>query len=645
MSWKRFLLLVLSLWGGARALYAQSPVDTSKQKVDVLYSDVFEYLQAGGDTVLQKLIGSVLLQQDSIFLSCDSAIIENEVKVFALGNVLIQQGDSLNTYADTLFYNANIRTADLRGNVVLINRRQQLFTDSLKYNLQTRLATYEGGALITDGATQLSSHKGYYFLREKEVFFRDSVVVVDTAFRLRADTLRYNTQQKTVFFLGPTLITTDSSQIYCEDGYYDTDNGEALFAQRAQYRKGEQTALADSIFFEGATETYLLSGNARVAEGARITTGDRIRYREKDDAYEVEGRSYISDPPQVLQADKVNFDNQQGRGIAAGNVVWQDTSADVTVNAGIANYDNVSDYLKAYNGPRGRPLLITELEGDSFFLASDTLVAYQEVVSPQAVVDSVMSSDSLKTLVDTLVGHPLDSLPGSVAADTLGPLPDDTLTTTAPTDRLAAPADTARLLLAHSDVRIFKSDLQAICDSLAYHSVDSVFRLYYDPVMWSDTSQFSADTIYIFLKEEKIDRIELLGNAFILNSPDFVYFNQIKGRTITAFFKNEELDHMYVNGNAEVVYYALDEEDAYVGVNKSVCSEMMVYFQEQEVARIRCLVQPTSVLNPMRGTDHEALKLKGYCWRNANRPQRLEALFLPRETFFEVIPAEDCLEN
>ena len=142
--------------------------DTSKSKqVIVDYSDLFEYI-IEGDSAIQKLLGNVELRQDSVYMYCDSAIIINETDVIAMGEVIIQQGDSISVFADSLSYQGAIKNADLFGNVVLLSGTQQLFTEELNYNLDTKLATYESGALLTNDTTQLTSKRGYYYVAQNE---------------------------------------------------------------------------------------------------------------------------------------------------------------------------------------------------------------------------------------------------------------------------------------------------------------------------------------------------------------------------------------------------------------------------------------------------------------------------------------------
>ncbi|MCB0570032.1 MAG: hypothetical protein KDC66_09730 [Phaeodactylibacter sp.] len=606
----RLLAFLLALAAATQAVAqdrgqqrAQAPTaqDTSKQgEVQVDHADVFEYIQRK-DSVVQKLNGHVELRQDSVFMYCDTAVIINNTYVIATGQVLIQQGDSLSVFSDTATYDGLARLAELYGEVVLVNGKQQLFTDRLTYDLESKVATYDRGATLTLDETQLTSKRGYYYVDERQVYFKDSVTVVDPEFSLRSDTLGFQTETRVVTFLGPTLISADSARIYTESGFYDTGQNRAEFTRNAQYEKGAQQATADTILYDGKQKTYSLEGNARFEEGKKLATADRIIYDEandksfligharyqdekqdilageitydaKNEVYSTRGRSVISDPPQILEADQVDYSEERGLGIAIGNVIWRDTSAELSISCEQADYDRKRDYLKASGGRFGRPLLITLLEEDSLFMAADTLYAVRE---------------------DTIAG------------------------------------DSTRLLRAFHDVRIYKNDLQAVCDSLSYSTRDSIFRLFQHPIVWSDTSQFFADTVNLLLANKKIDRIFLRNNSFIINSPDELFFNQVKGKNITAFFEEGELRRMEVIGNAESVYYARDDKGGYVGVNKTVCSEMALFFGNNQVERIKFYTEPKAEMQPMRQADHNALKMPGFFWEKARRPNGIESLFAP----------------
>lgn len=589
--WMRWMLTFLFLGFGTGVLQAQenieSPQDTSK-KVIVDHADIGEYISKDGETI-QRLMADlrqVELRQEDVFMYCDTAIIiDNNVTAF--GNVIIQQGDSLNVFADSLSYKGDRRVADFYGNVILESSDQKLFTNQLNYNVENKVATYYSGAMLTNKETQLTSKRGYYYIENDEAFFKDSVVIIDPEFVLRSDTLKYNTETEIATFLGPTLITQDSARIYCEKGFYNLENRSAEFYQNAEYVKGEQIAIAKKIKYDGNKKEVRLEEDAVFKENDKIATADVIRYEEeteithlegnaiyqdpdqyiesdiilynqREETFASKGRSKLLDPPQILIADQIDYNKESERGIAQGNVVWIDTVENITVECEHADYNKTTDYLIASGG---RPFVTSLVDEDTMYLSSDTLISFRE--------------------------------PGE---------------------------DSLRTMLAYQNVKIFKADLQAVCDSLSYSSVDSIFRFYQDPIIWSDTTQFTADTVNMFMKDDQIHRIYLINDAFIINSPDETFFNQIKGKDITAMFKDNELRRMKVNGNAESVYYARDDEDAYIAVNKTKSSRMLVFFGNNEIDDIRFYKKPEATLSPMKQTNHEALKMQGFNWQTQLRP-------------------------
>jgi len=595
-----FCLLPVAAWSQGRpATTLPTAPEQGFQKVKVNFANVLRFQQLG-DSSIQRLIGNVELSQDSVFMYCDSATIENSTRVQAFSSITLQQGDSISGFADTLLYDGLLKEADLFGKVVLANGRQKLYTNRLHYDLKVKLATYTTGATLVNDSTRLTSISGFYYADQEIAYFKDSVLVVNPKFALRADSLRFDAKENRVVFIGPTRMQVDSSEIYCEAGFYDIDEDRGEFSGGAQYRKGEQIASANQIFFDGRQSVYTLQGNARVEEGEgksavadtiiynrqadktrlignavavdgkRVIQGPVVDYDGRQAAYQTLGRSLISDPPQLLEADSVRFEQSTGFGLATGRVTWQDTSQQLSILCEQALYRQEDAYLKASGGARGRPLMKIVIEGDTLFMTADTLL--------------------------------------STKADT-------------------AAADSARLLQAYRDVRIFKSNLQALADSVAFSQEDELFRFFQEPVIWSDTSQFTADTIFLALQEEALHRIYLFNDAFIINSPDELFFNQVKGKKIEADFVENNLHQMFVSGNAESVYYALDEQQAYVGVNKTVCSEMKLLFADNQVNEIMFYNQPSGRLDPMGAVDHEKLRLTGFIWQKDIRPKGIDDLF------------------
>ena len=77
-----------------------------------------------------------------------------------------------------------------------------------------------------------------------------------------------------------------------------------------------------------------------------------------------------------------------------------------------------------------------------------------------------------------------------------------------------------------------------------------------------------------------------------------------------------------------MISYARDEQGAYVGVNQTACSEMVIRLKENQVQRITFLAEPKSKLLPMGQTDHNELRLKGFRLLEEGRPLRREDIFV-----------------
>jgi lipopolysaccharide export system protein LptA len=665
---------------------APPPKSTGDQFINIRFSDEFTYQVAGIDT-LKRLIGNVELNQDSIFIFCDSAIIVNSTYVRAKGNFILQHGVSTSIFSDSAEYRSDTKIAELFSDVSLLNDRQKLFTERLTYNANTKIATYLTGATLTDDTTYLRSVKGYFNTDTDDIFFKDSVVVVGPDLNLRSDTLKFNASSQIATFLAPTLITQDSAKIYTEAGFYNLKEKKASFVKNPQYLKNDQKAWARVMRYDGnlkevtlvgeahfedsttyATADFItynerqdvttLDGNAFIRDENRTITGENITYDALNKTYTTRGRSHIVDGEQILDADQVDYDKERDIGAAAGNVIWMDTTEKMTVVCEFAEHSKKRNYLKASGGKFGRPYLIKVIDGDSLFVSADTLMSVEVVladtsdnrISPVDLpVESQKDSANLAVLkedkntatspgllsgsdippalfpVDTSPIHLVDS---SSLINNVG-MQDSIKMLALHQQKNKADSDSTRLILAFHDVRIYKSDLQGICDSMSYSTLDSMFRLYKNPVLWSDTTQFTADTVQIQLANDKIDRMLMRQNSFIINTKDSLFFNQIKGKNSTAFFEDSELQRVRVVGNAESVYYALDDNDAYIGVNQTVCSEMLIQFGANEIEGIRFYTEPKATLFPMKQADHEQLKMTGFNWQIEKQPKSLDDLLSP----------------
>ena len=647
-------------------------VDTSGEESFFIMDADRSIFFNSGDSVRQVLLGNFKAVQDSTFIYADSAeFFNNTIK--AMSNVTILQGDTVRLFCDSLIYDGDTMMAYMYDRVVLENGSQQLFTDRLVYDAEIKVAYYYDTAYLKQGTSVLTSLKGVFDIENEISDYYEYVTLTDKDFVLRSDSLRYYNTLKKAVFKAPTRIDKGGIQIYCERGFYDVDDSIGVFKINAQFQEDEVLATADTIYYDGKLKSIRLLGNAKYINGQdtayadeiiyddntgattligdaqyfgaeRKAEGGLIYYNKQTEDLSVEGKSKITDKDNIIIGDTIAFDKVTGIGEVDGNVLFIDTSNNASIESDHLDYKDEDEYFIAYNDV-GKPVYSQEIEEDTMHISADTLKSFYTITyidtSAQSsdslllgssqdslsVLDTIqLASDTLSIMDTTQLFEwngsmiPVSKGDTIIEMDSLG-MVGDSLGVEMLIDSSSLVPDTSKYIVADGNVEIFKSDMQAVCDTMSYHRRDSLFKLMRDPVLWSDSTQFSGDTILIYMKNDEVDKVEILGNAMIISTTDLVYFSQIKGRRIDAYFKEGKIDSMLVSGNAQNVYYMQDKEDAYIGVNTTDCSQILFLFDNDEISDIKFFKENDSHILPMEKTDHNAIRLEGFSWKIDRRPK------------------------
>ena len=477
---------------------------TVRRKVEILHSDEMEY-DRQADRSRNRLIGSVRLKHNDLFMNCDSAWYFDEAdQVYAFSNIHIWQGDTIHIWGRRLVYDGVTGKAVMTDSVELADKEMQLFTRQIDYDVNTQVAIYNDGARILNGDNTLTSIVGIYYSDQKMVHFRDSVKIVNPDYVMRADTMRYDTHNEIAWFAGPTEAVGDSIYLYCEKGWSDTRNDISQLMKNAVLDNREQRITGDTLW----------------------------------------------------------YDNKTGEGEGFGNVTIEDTTDNVITGGAYAWYFK-----------RPEKFLLT---GSPWF--------------------TLFSDDDTTTL----------------RADTLRAIPQ---------------ADTAgvnhRLLKAYYGCTIFSREMQGRCDSLAYSFIDSVIRLYDDPIVWSRENQLTADSISLYTRDSKADHMELFNNAFVVSSVDSTRFDQISGKNLSGYFIDNKLHRIEVSGNGEAIYYVVDGNEL-VGVNRARSATIEIIIEDGKIKEIFQNQSPDGTLDPPLKTPDSEMRLDGFRWHPELRPVRIK---------------------
>ena len=182
-------------------------------------------------------------------------------------------------------------------------------------------------------------------------------------------------------------------------------------------------------------------------------------------------------------------------------------------------------------------------------------------------------------------------------------------------------ASNNRAMLAYNNTKIYKSDMQGIADSLKYSFTDSMIALYKNPILWNEASQITGDTLFIYRKNNRLDRMDVQQKAFIIMEDTLNKFNQIKGRNMTAWFEENKLNRVNVYGNGQSVYYAKEDDGQYSGVNDVSCSDMLIKIDSNKVTKITFYNQPEGTFYPLEEFPEENSLLPDFKWLDSLKPK------------------------
>jgi lipopolysaccharide export system protein LptA len=477
---------------------------------------------------------------------------------------------------------------------VQLKQDQTLFyADSAVLNQNTSVVEAFGNVHINDNDSMHTYAKYMrYNGKDKKAFLKDNVRFTDNKGGvLTTSQLDYDLNTKIAVYTTGGKVVNKKTVLTSKKGEYYQEAKEVIFKKDVVLVSPDYSIYTDSLQYNTETEVARFVAPTTIINGKRkIYTTEGYYDLKAGNAFFAK-RSSIIDTTYSIVADEMAFDDKKGLGQFRGNVVFVDTANGVSVLANQLFVNNKSASFLATE----KPLMIIKQDNDSVYVTGDTLFSGK-------ITD-----------MDTSIHIPL-------ITDTAGKKWQQP-------NLLGKDSSMNRMFQAWHHVRIFSDSLQAVCDSLFYAGIDSAFRLYTDPVVWASDSQLTADTMYLFTKNKKPEKLTAFYNGFIINKTGKAQFNQVKGNTVNAWFKAGEIDYVRAKGRAESVYYALDEENKFIGMNRATSDAIDMFFGNRKPVKVKFINDLKGITYPIKQIPPEEDKLKGFDWQEARRPKTRFELF------------------
>ncbi len=510
-------------------------------------------------------------------VSPKSILTNNNVKDNKVDKPLAPIVNPLNNRSATLIYLENSLTLSfdkamnpdvqvLRGDVRFRHDNALLYCDSAYFYEQANSLDAFGNVRIVQGDTLfVYGDYLYYDGNIKLARLRHNVKMVNRKTTLTTDSLNYDRAANLAYYYTGGKIVDELNTLTSVWGQYSPNTDEALFKNKVHLLNKNFTLDSDTLKYN--TKTNI----------ANIVGPTHILYKEKTDIYSNRGW-YNTSTEQSMLLDRSIVKNKEGKTLV-GDTVF---------------YDKKKNYGEGF-----RKVVLTDsvqkatLYGDYIY--------YNDDKKNGMATDSALLVDWSGK--DTMYVH----------ADTLFTSKDSVY-------------DVAK---GYYHVRIFRNDVQGLCDSLMYTARDSVMNMYGEPVLWAEENQLSGEFIQAFTKDKKVDKVKIQNGAMAVQQEDSIHYNQLSGKEIIAYVDSGQLKKVDVNGNAETIYYPKDEKDStLIGLNKTQSSFVVMYLKNKKVDRIIMTSASKGIMYPLTQLSGGDLYLKNYFWLGNQRPKNKEDVFV-----------------
>ena len=473
-------------------------------------------------------------------------------------------------HSDNLHYDQyqNGDAQVLDGNVHFRHNGADLYCDSAHFYETSNSFEAFGHVKMVQGDTlRLTSDYAYYDGNDQLAQARYNVVLKHRKSTLYTDSLDYDRMYNFGnFFEGGKLV--DGSSVLTSDwGEYHTDTKMAIFYYDVRLKDKNMYLTTDSLYYDTQTSRAHIVGPSNITSGNSHIYSEDGYYNTKTEQSELFGRSVIRDGSKTLIGDSVYHNANDGTNYAFMNVIYNDTLNKNMLMGDYCEYNDSTGYAMSTK----KAVAIDYSQKDSLYMHADTF----KIFTFNIRTDSVY-----------------------------------------------------RKIHAYNKVRAYRRDIQAVCDSLVYNSLDSCMTMYKDPIVWNMNQQLFGEEIRVYMKDSTIDHAHVINQAFSVEQmPDSVHFNQVSSKEMKAFFQKGEIRETQAIDNVLIVYYPVDESDStLIGLNYTETPLMKMFLENRKMKKI-WMEKPTGVLYPMSQIPPDKYFLPQYAWFDYVRPLNKEDIF------------------
>lgn len=407
----------------------------------------------------------------------------------------------------------------------------------------------------------------YYDGMAQLAMLREHVRLINRTAELTTDSLNYDRVFNLGYYFTGGTLTDEDNVLTSIWGEYSPATKLAVFNHDVELVNPQFVLTSDTLKYSTLTKVATILGPSDIVSEENHIYSERGIYDTQTDQAELLDRSVLTHGSRKLTGDSLFYDRRQGFGEAFDDVQMNDTLNRNMLTGDYCFYNERTENAIATR----RAVAVDYSQGDSLFMHADTL----------RLVTFHLNTDSVY-----------------------------------------------REMRAYHKVRAYRTDVQAVCDSMVYNSKDSCLTMYTDPILWQGPQQLIGEEIKVYMNDSTIDWAHIINQALAVEQKDSVHYNQVSGKEMMAYFEEGEMRRVEVNGNVLVVYYPVEERDSsLIGMDYTEGGFLRMILKDRRMERGSFIGKATGTMYPMDQIPPDKMRLPAFVWFDYVRPLDKEDIF------------------
>lgn len=455
----------------------------------------------------------------------------------------------------------------LSGNVRFKHGGMYLSCDSaVFFQVSNSFEAYGHVRMLQGDTLSLTSNRLYYRGDDQMAEARENVVMKHRMQTLYTDSLNYDRLYGLAYFFEGGKLEEGDNVLTSDWGEYHTDTRLSTFNYKVELNNPKFRLITDTLHYDTNTKWAEVIGPSNIYSGENRIYTEHGFYNTQSEQVKLFERSKLFGDESEMEGDSIFYDKKTGDMRAFRNVHYDDKKSKYMLLGDFCTYNELTGAALSYGKALAKDY---SNQSDTLFVHADTLRLYTYNIR----------TDSIR-----------------------------------------------RVLHGYFHVRAFRTDVQAVADSLVFDSRERKLSLYRDPIVWSGNRQIVGEEINVYSNDSTIDSIYVRRQALLAEQMDSVHYNQVAAQLMRSYFEKGEMSLNCADGNVYVINFPLEKDSLILYQNYTETSKLKMYMEHRKLRRLWAPAAE-GCFYAVGTAPHERTYLSNFAWFDYIRPRDKYDLF------------------